>query len=282
MSEVERVLLPLDLSLDLPELTVTTRNIFDRSNVEITMLNAIEEPSCSGRGRDVERSTAQMDFLASTQFKFAQVSSCVQRGRAADCVLDYASRKPIDVIVMAPGTCESLRRNCLGHVTEQVLTQAQCAIWMEWMTGKLKYLRNVFCAVRAGGFYGQVFSRITAVAGLFGAEIRTVQAHNLKTDLPLGPAEPPVRATEGASDAVPVDTALKSKMSRADAGVLVTEGLGETVVAAMRSRPVMRLGSESESAVVWSPEMKTDTCVRPNSFSSARRHTSENADYSMR
>jgi hypothetical protein len=68
MSEVQRVLFPLDLSLNFPELTVTTRKIFDRRNVEVVMLNAIEEPARSGRGRDVELSTAQMDFLASKQF----------------------------------------------------------------------------------------------------------------------------------------------------------------------------------------------------------------------
>src|ERR1051326_3991527 len=190
MSEVQRVLFPLDLSLNFPELTVTTRKIFDRRNVEVVMLNAIEEPARSGRGRDVERSTAQMDFLASKQSKFAQVSRCVQRGCPADCVLEYTTRQPIDVILMAPGGCESLCRNCLGHVTEQVLTQAPCAVWMEWMTGKLNYLRNVFCAIRADRFQGKVLSRITAVARLFGAEVTTVQADNPKGDVPLGEAEP--------------------------------------------------------------------------------------------
>src|ERR1051325_7962338 len=157
--------------------------MLDRSEVQIIMLNAIEEPARSRRGRDVERATAQMDFFASKQFNLAQVRRCVERGRAADCVLEYANHKLIDIIVMAPGGRESLHCPCLGHVTEQVLTQAPCAVWMEWMTGKVKYLRNVFCALRR--FYGQVLSRATAVARLFGAEVTTVHADSPKTDLAL-------------------------------------------------------------------------------------------------
>src|ERR1051325_4955200 len=251
--------------------------MLDRSDVQIIMLNAIEEPARSGRGRDVERATAQMDFFASKQFTLAQVRRCVERGRAADCVLEYANRKPIDIIVMAPGGRESLHCHCLGHVTEQVLTQAPCAVWMEWMTGKVKYLRNVFCAVRPGRFYGQVLSRATAVARLFGAEVTTVHADSPKTDLALGRTRAVGTAScmlaDGVSDGFSADLSLKDAISRPDAGVLVTTvrqcrinscagrreaGAGKTVVAAMRRLPVIRLGSQSERAVVSFPAMKVE------------------------
>jgi len=282
MSEIQRVLFPLDLSLGFPELTVTTRSMLDRSDVQIIMLNAIEEPARSGRGRDVERATAQMDFFASKQFKLAQVRRCVERGRAADCVLEYANRKPIDIIVMAPGGRESLHCHCLGHVTEQVLTQAPCAVWMEWMTGKVKYLRNVFCAVRPGRFYGHVLSRATAVARLFGAEVTTVHADSPKTDLALGRIRAVGTAScmlaDGVSDGFSADSSLKHAISRPDAGVLVTTGAGKTVVAAMRRLPIIRLGSQSERAVVSFPAMKVEHERGSAILTWAGRNGGENTD----
>ena len=126
------------------------------------------------------------------------------------------------------------------------------------MTGKVKYLRNVFCALRR--FYGQVLSRATAVARLFGAEVTTVHADSPKTDLALGRIRAVGTAScmlaDGVSDGFSADSSLKHAISRPDAGVLVTTGAGKTVVAAMRRLPIIRLGSQSERAVVSFPAMK--------------------------
>src|SRR5271165_3090561 len=131
MSVIKRVLFPIDLSLNYRTLSSTTRRMFDRRGTEIVMLHAIEEPSRSVRGMEVARSMAQMEFLARQEFEFAQVNRRVERGRAADCILEYAQGHDVDVIVMSAGGQESISQGSLGHVTEEVLRAAPCAVWTE-------------------------------------------------------------------------------------------------------------------------------------------------------
>jgi nucleotide-binding universal stress UspA family protein len=262
MSAIERVLFPLDLSLNYGTLTATTRRMFDRWSIEIIMLHAIEEPSRSVRGTDVERSMAQMEFLARKEFNIAQVCRRVERGRAADCILDYARNHAVDVIVMPAGGSESLRRSSLGHVSEEVLTEAPCAVWMEWMTGSVKCIRHICCAVRLDRSDEAVLCRAAEVAEEFGAELTIIHA--------VAP-EPPTAMRRDANfheqeiriarmrvdklrekfapaarqhiEAGCLDTVVSRTLFRLDAGLLVAAGQGEAIVAAAMACPVLRLAT---------------------------------------
>src|SRR5437879_13580444 len=63
MSTIQRVLFPVDFCLRRGTLTSTRRRMFDRRNVEIVLLHALEYPPCSRRGTAVERAMAQMELL---------------------------------------------------------------------------------------------------------------------------------------------------------------------------------------------------------------------------
>jgi len=261
MSAVQRVLFPLDLSANYSTLTASTRRMFDRENVEIVMLNAIEEPPTSLRGTEVVRAMAQMEFLARRQFASAQVRRRVERGRAADCILGYARQHDVDVILMPAGGPESLRRNSVGHVSEEVLTAAPCDVWMEWMTGSVECVRHVCCAVRLDPSDPAVLSRAVEIAEEFGAEMTIL--HAVVPDGPMalwweGDAFQQIRAARMQVDELReqfapqahlyvegghLGTLVSRALFRMDAGLLVSAGQGEAVVAGAMACPVLRLAT---------------------------------------
>jgi len=259
MSAIQRVLFPIDLSLNYRTLNATTRRMFDRQNIEIVMLHAIEEPR-SERGLEVARSMAQMEFLAHQEFEFAPVCRRVERGRAADSILDYARNHAVDVIVMPAGGPESLRRNSLGHVTEEVLTGAPCAVWMEWMAGSIECVRHICCAVGLDGSDEAVLLRAAEVAQEFGAELTII--HAVVPSPPMMPwwdadafeletriarmkvdelREKFAPAARLHVEAGRVDTVVSQALYRLDAGLLVAAGQGEAIVAAAMACPVLRI-----------------------------------------
>jgi nucleotide-binding universal stress UspA family protein len=265
MPKIQRVLFPIDLSLDYRTLNATTRRMFDRRSNEIVLLHAIEEPSHSVRGLEVARSMAQMEFLARKEFEFAHVSRRVERGRAADCILDYAEHHAVDVIVMPAGGPESLRHNSLGHVTEEVLTGAPCDVWMDAVPMECSAdsgacIRHICCAVGLDGSDEAVLSRAAEVAENFGAELTIIHA--------VAPEPPMVmwwdadafeqeiriarmRVDELREEFAPaarlyveggrVDWVVSQALYRLDAGLLVAAGQGDAVVAAAMARPVWRI-----------------------------------------
>jgi nucleotide-binding universal stress UspA family protein len=176
MSTIQRVLVPVDFRLRRGTLTSTTRRMFDRRNVEIVLLHALEYPPCSRRGTELERAMVQMEFLARKEFAFAPVCRCVVRGPAADAILDYARLNEPDIIVMKAGGAPNVGRNSLGHVTEEVLTATPCAVWLEWMTGSGDCARHICCAVRLDESDEAVLCRAAEVARELSAELTIIHA----------------------------------------------------------------------------------------------------------
>jgi nucleotide-binding universal stress UspA family protein len=260
MSAIQRVLFPIDVSLNYQTLTASARRMFDRRNTEIIMLHAIEEPSRTGRGTEVIRAMAQMEFLARKEFRVARVSRRVERGRAADCIIRYAHQHEVDVILMCPGGLDSLRRNSLGHVSEEVLSAAPCAVWMEWMTGSVECVRNICCAIRLDDSDAAVLSRASEIAEQFGAEITIVHAVAPDDSMALlwdaDAFEREVSIARRQADALRekfaprahvhvegchLDALVSRMLYRLDAGLLVSASQGEAVVAVATASPVLRL-----------------------------------------
>ena len=273
MSAIQRVLFPIDLSLNYQTLTASTRSMFDRPNIEIVMLHAIEESSRSMRGTEVIRAMAQMEFLARKEFEFAQVRRRVERGRAGDCIIQYARQHEMDAILMCPGGMKSFRRHSLGHVSEEVLTSAPCAVWMEWMTGSVECVRHICCAIRLDETDAAVLSRAAGIAEEFGAEMTIV--HAVVPDVPVAPwyeagalekeiGIARMRAEKLRNQYAPrahlhvegghIGGVLSRTLYRLDAGMLVAAGQGEAVVAAAMARSVLRLVT---------PEIGGDTRISP-------------------
>jgi nucleotide-binding universal stress UspA family protein len=262
MAAITRALFPIDLSLNYRPPSLTTRRMFDRQSTEIVMLHAIEEPSRSSRGMDMDRSMAQMEFLARKEFEHAQLSSRVERGRAADCILDYVQKHEVDVVVMPAGDRESLGRGSLGHVTEEVLSVAPCAVWTERRPASAESVRHICCAVRLDGSDESVMRRAAEATRDLSAELTVIYA--MVPESPMAPwwdadaVEQEVRiarmrveelrerfepAAHVHVEAGRLESVVSRKMARLDAGLLVTAGSGSAIVAAAVSCPVLRVST---------------------------------------
>ena len=272
MAALNRALFPIDLSLNYQKLSDTTRRMFDRPDTEIVMLHAIEEPSRSVRGLEVARSMAQMEFLARKEFAFAQVSRRVERGRAAGVILEYAQSHQLDVIVMPPGGQQGFGRGSQGHVAEEVMLAAPCAVWTERMTVETPCaeagIRDVCCAVGLDGSDESVLRRAAEIAAQFGAELTIVHAvapespmalwwdvdaleqelriARLRSDELRDKFAPGARLhVEGGRSEWVVGRALR----RLGAGLLVAAGRDTVSLVGAATCPVLRVASPSPKAV---------------------------------
>ena len=285
MSTIQKVLFPIDFSLSHRTLTATMRQMFDRPKVEIILMHVIENLSQSRRGTEVERAMAQMEFLARKDFAFASVRRRVERGRAADSILDYARRHAPDIIIMRVGGTSSFRRSSLGRVTEEVLTGSPCAVWLEWMTGARAKARRVCCALRLDESDETVLCPAAEVARELGVELTIIHTVSLEPELRaalrLDPGVPQrelrtaqVRLNTLRERVAPeaglhievgkVHQVVSGALYRLDAALLVTAGQREVILAAETACPVLRVAAPAQSRA-HAPE--------PNPFSAIRTRT---------
>ena len=277
--QIQRVLVPVDLNKGYRAMAPVTRRMFDRRNFEIVILHVIEEQLRSLRGNEVERAMSQMEFLARKEFGTAHVRRRVERGRAADCIIDYARTHAVDVIVMPAGGLTSLRRGQLGHVSEDVLLGAQCAVWMEWMSGSVEHVRQICCPVRLDdtGLDGARFDESNAAvlqrAGELARDLEAsvtmvcaLSAHPRKAaEFIWNPAlrEREIRLARARVEAlrdqyVPsaevhiqvgdVSSVVSQVLHRMNSGLLVAAGQGEAKLAAEMDCPVLRIARPMATA----------------------------------
>jgi len=267
MSTIQRVLFPIDFRLSRGTLTSTTRRMFDRRNVEIVLLHALEDPPCSRRGTELERAMAQMEFLARKDFEFARICRRVERGRAADSILDYARLNAPDIIVMPAGGAPNVRDSSLGHVTEEVLTATPCAVWLEWMASSRDCARHICCAVRLDESDEAVLCRAAEVSRELGAELTIIHAVSPEPEKRAallwdsGVREHAIRTAQVLVDTLRrkfapdarlniaiggVHEVVSQALYRLDAGLLVA-AQREAIFAAQLACPVLRVAGAARS-----------------------------------
>ena len=267
MSTIQKVLFPVDVCLRRGLLTSTTWRVFDRRNIEIVLLHALEYPPCSRRGTEFERAMAQIEFLARKEFDFAPVCRRVERGRAADSILDYARLHAPDIIVMQAGGATNGRCNSLGHVTEEVLTATPCGVWLEWMTGSGDCARHICCAVQLDESDEAVLCLAAEVARELGAKLTTIHAVSPEPEKRAallwdsGVREHAIRAAQVLVDTVRrrfapqarlhvaiggVHEVVSRALYRLDAGLLVA-AQREAIFAAQSACPVLRVAGVARS-----------------------------------
>ncbi len=259
MSGFQRVLFPVEISADYQSLTTAARKMFDRRDVEVLMLHVIEEPSRSIRGMEVARSMAQMEFLARREFELARSSRRVERGRAADCVLEYARNAGVDTILMPTGAPESLRR--------EVVAAAGCAVWLDWCKETVETERPVCCAVTLASGDAAVLCRASEIAEELGAELTILHAVVPESPMSLwwdgDVLAQEVRASLGVVEdlrekfapkarvhveAGRVDWVVNQALHRLDAGLLIVAGGGEAALAGAMTCPVLRIEARGVEA----------------------------------
>jgi nucleotide-binding universal stress UspA family protein len=181
MSRIRRVLVPADLSSSCPALASTIRMMTECWNVEITLLHVLETPRLFGRGNDIEGAMAQLEFMARTEFGGARTNRRVERGVAADRILEYIRENHVDLIVMPARGESGAKRIPMGHVTEEVLAEAPCHVWLDWATDvplipACMRIDRVCCAIHLDGSAEHVLAEAALCAAGLDAALTIVLA----------------------------------------------------------------------------------------------------------
>jgi nucleotide-binding universal stress UspA family protein len=252
-------LFPVELTADYPTLTPSAKQIFDRRDVEIVMLHVIEEPTRAMRGLEVARSMAQLEFLARKEFALARTAQRVERGRTADCILEYARNSRIDAIILPVNCPEGLRR--------ELAAKTPCTLWIDWRAEPAPETRQVCCAVMLESSDAAVLCRAAQAAEELGAELTILHAvvpespMNLWWDTDAVAQETRVARTlvEDLRDqfapaarvhveAGRVDWVVNQALHRLNAGLLVAAEHREAITAATMTCPVLRIGMRQPEA----------------------------------
>ena len=274
MSRIYRVLLPLDLSLSCTTLAATVRMMTECWNVEITLLHVLETRRLIGLGNDLEGAMAQLEFAARTGFGGARLNRRVERGVAADRILEYAREYHVDLIVMQARATAGVKRRPLGHVTEEILAEAPCHVWIDWATAipstpARMRIQRVCCAMSLDGSAEHVLCEASLCAADLGAELTIVHAVTMEPGRPalLRDADVRERAVNVATRQI---DALRRRHAPAaglhvrmgapgvvvsrfirdqEAGLLVSGGDRESILAAESACPVLRVAAPERSLI---------------------------------
>jgi nucleotide-binding universal stress UspA family protein len=142
MSTTYRILFPIDLSSSSQGPAPVLRAAMESRRTEVTLLHVLEEePKARTGAIALEAPMWQLEFIARRDFPGMRIIRRAERGRAADRILDYIRARNINLVVMPV-------RSPLGHVAEEVVSNAPCAVWLDWprqahASGK----RRICCAL---------------------------------------------------------------------------------------------------------------------------------------
>lgn len=247
-----QVLFLVDLSSDFPALTPVARKMFDRPNVEIVMLHAIDDTSHSMRGLEVARHMAQLEFLAKKEFSFARTSARVLRGHPADCILAYPETATILLPVNTP---DSVRR--------EIIAKSPCDVWVDWRqewTPAPEEVRQVCCAITLESVRAQVLCHAVELAEHFDAPLTILHAVVPESPMMMWwDADAVTHEVRVARSIVEdlrdrfapkaqihvehgrIDWVVNQALHRLDAGLLIAPGHDETIMAAAATCPVLRV-----------------------------------------
>src|SRR5579864_7210965 len=119
MSTIRRVLFAVDFSAGSQVLVPTVRRMIEYWGVEVTVLHIIEAKQWPGRKQAVERLVAQMQSIA-RQLGGRHVTWRLERGAAAERVLEYARDHSMDLIAISARGSSGLRGARIGSVADQI------------------------------------------------------------------------------------------------------------------------------------------------------------------
>jgi len=243
-------------------------------NADITLLHVLETRRPFGLGNDLESAMAQLEFMTRTGLGRARLNWRVERGVAADRILEYVRENHVDLIVMPARGTSGVRRRPMGHVTEEVLAEAQCHVWLDWATAvpstpARMRIQQVCCAIRLDGSEEPVLYEAALCAADLDAALTIVHAVQPEPARPLPPREADVRERAVRLATMQID-ALRRRIAPAadlrvqmgstgvvvsriirdqEAGLLVSGGDRETILAAESACPVLRVAIPHRSAL---------------------------------
>jgi nucleotide-binding universal stress UspA family protein len=264
MSEYRRVLIPIDLTPGIQMLAPAVRRLIDIGDAEITLLHVVDAEPRRGRAGHTLRLMTELELFAHRQFRGVRISRRIEWGRPADCILNAIRTDSPDAVLLTGGR-SSPGADALGPIAREVLAEASCPVLLEWaVSAPVNGVRTqpVCCALILDGSDESVLTEAVWAAARIGAPLKLVHALVPGGPNAAMPWDPQVRDRETAiarsrmaklrdryapGAEVQVDVGMAAAViNRAirfhRAGLLVTGGSRETLVAAESACPVLYLG----------------------------------------
>jgi nucleotide-binding universal stress UspA family protein len=195
MSLFERILFPVDFSLQSSAAAPFVKAMADRFRSEVILLHVVEVPQAWYGTPEAGAYDALIDissmledrrealgaYFANGEAGGLSIQRCVQSGDAAAHITQYARQKRVGLIMMPTHGYGPFRSLLLGSVTAKVLHDTECPVWTtahasEIATDAAKPWHQVICAVDDDSRDVALVRWAAELASSQGAELRLVHA----------------------------------------------------------------------------------------------------------
>jgi nucleotide-binding universal stress UspA family protein len=194
MGSLSRILLPVDFSERSVAAAHYARSLAEYFGSELLLLHVLTPPQYEFgaleiggsmiedlyRGR-ARRAAAELDSFLAAELAGAKVERAVVEGDPAGKIVEYASQKNVDIIMMPTHGFGPYRRFILGSNTAKVLHDADSPVWtcahLEQVSSAVAIpLRAILCAVDLGSESSKTLCWAAALAREFGARLTLFHA----------------------------------------------------------------------------------------------------------
>jgi nucleotide-binding universal stress UspA family protein len=258
MSKFRRILFPIDFSFDCQALLPTVRRMVECWDAQVTLLHVLDSRLSLGRRHDLQRLLMQKTVLAAHEISLDRICCRLDTGAPGDRIVEYARSRDIDLVALPAGGAPNLYGSPIGEVADQVLTEAPCAVWLDWGSARSRatagmYARRVGCVLglnesdeyilrEAAALTAELEADLTLIHALRSEPGSFIRRHLEHLRLRLSPA------AEVAIEVGPSRSAITRAIQRREAGLLVTGNWRETILAAEAECPVLRLVTPAAAA----------------------------------
>jgi nucleotide-binding universal stress UspA family protein len=268
MSGIYRVLLATNSSSSWRTPAAVWQIMMVRSCVEVTLLHVLDDGWHSGRDRKLAQAVTRLEGIARQDLPGVRVVCRIERGRAADRILECIRETHIDLVVMPEPD---------GETAAQVFLDAPCAVWLAGapagpsVSSSLR-VRTICCSIDGGDTDEHVLQEAARLASDLGARLTIVNALWAEPGQSTAPlCDAYVRRREIQSAEVRIDklrrqfapeadlrvevgireTVLRQAIQSQDAGLLVTGGRASAaILAAELTCPVWRVALQARSVTI--------------------------------
>ncbi len=192
MAHIEDILFPVDLSESCRRTAPFVRSLASRTGARVTVLHVMELPQEKYADRPPLQSVVNVrsilrhrrhqirEFLVTELHSLPAAHFIMRHGDPARIIVDYASKRNVDLIMMPTHGVGLFRRWLLGSVTAKVLHDAACPVWTNAHVQEAASWLNpdrclkILCAVDLTEKSLCVMGYGAQLAQTFGAELQLV------------------------------------------------------------------------------------------------------------
>ena len=127
----QRILFPIDFSNFPFAVAPAVRELVDQGRTEVVVLHVVD--ARRSRPSKIEYGMRELDLLARRHFGKSAVTSRVEHGTPGSRILDYIRNNEVDLVVMPARDSGGFGKGPLGRVASEVLSEAPCPVWLEWL-----------------------------------------------------------------------------------------------------------------------------------------------------